>query len=143
MASAVTTPSPVSARKAAAMITPSQKLWMLSPTSTLSPPRPACWASKWWWWSVAVALVVVGVAVELGLLQQPEEQQPAQQRAEQRLRSGRALEGLGQHVQQRRAQQHAGRQADQPLDDAAEHRQRQRGGDDTDSRPPARVASTM
>jgi beta-N-acetylhexosaminidase len=35
-----------SAEEAAAIRTPSQKLWMLSPTSTLQPPRPACSASK-------------------------------------------------------------------------------------------------
>ena len=36
---------------AAAMITPSQKLCTVSPTSTEMPPRPARSASVWWWWS--------------------------------------------------------------------------------------------
>jgi hypothetical protein len=46
IASEVTMPRRVSARKAAAMMMPSQKLWMLSPRMTLQPPRPACWRSK-------------------------------------------------------------------------------------------------
>ena len=95
------------------MMMPSQKLWMLSPTSTLQPPRPGLLGVEVVVVVVAVALVVVGVAVQLGLFQQEEEQQPAEQREEQLVRADMALEGLGQHVQQGRAQQHAGRQADQ------------------------------
>ena len=103
------------------MMTPSQKLWMLSPISTLQPPRPGLLRVEVVMVVVAVAFVVVAVAVQLGLLQQEEEQQPAQQRGEQRLRAGLALEGLGQHVEQRGGQQHAGRQAHQVLHHAAEH----------------------
>src|SRR5947209_19746389 len=36
---------------------------------------------------------------------------------------------LGQHVEQRGAEQHAGRQTDQMLHQPAQHRQRQAGGD--------------
>ena len=58
---------------------------------------------------VAVAFVVVAVAVELGLFQQPEGQQADQEGEEQVVRiGGAALEGLGQHMQQRSAQQHPG-----------------------------------
>ncbi len=57
---------------------------------------------------VTVPLVVVAVAIELGLLQQPEGQQADQEGEEQVVRiGGAALESLGQHVQQRSAQQHA------------------------------------
>ena len=69
---------------------------------------------------VAVAFVVMAVPVQLGLLEQEEEQQSCKQRGEQRMRAGLALEGLRQHVQQRGAQQHADRQADHVFDDAAE-----------------------
>ena len=77
---------------------------------------------------VAIAFVVVVMPVELGLFQQPEEQQPAQQRQEQRMRVAATLEGLGQHMQHRRAQQHAHRQADQVLDQAPQHAHGQRRG---------------
>ena len=43
---------------------------------------------------------------------------PPEQRREQALRAGLRLERLRQHVQQRGAQQHAGRQADQALHQA-------------------------
>jgi hypothetical protein len=83
------------------MMMPSQKLWMLSPTSTLQPPRPACSASKWWWWWPSPSWWW-RVAVQLGLFQQEEEQQPASSVAN-RVRLDLAFEGFGQHVQQRRA----------------------------------------
>ena len=83
IASDVTMPSCVSARKAAAMMMPSQKLWMLSPTDQLQPPRPACSRVEAVVVVVPVALVMVRVAVQLDLLQQEEEQQAGQQRGEQ------------------------------------------------------------
>jgi hypothetical protein len=78
---------------------------------------------------VPIAFVVVHVAVQLGLFQQPEKQQATQQRGKQCLRRRLAFKSLGQHMQQRRAQQHAGRQADQVFDQPAQHRQRQLGRD--------------
>ena len=53
---------------------------------------------------VAVALVVMAVPVQLGLLQQEEEHQAAQQREEQLVRVGVAFKRLRQHVQQGRSQ---------------------------------------
>ena len=79
---------------------------------------------------VPVAFVVVRVAVQLGLLEQEEEQQPREQRGEQRLRVGATLERLGQDIEQRGGEQHAGRQADQVLDHARQQRHRQAGRDD-------------
>ena len=112
------------------MMMPSQKLWMLSPRMH-APAAPArLLLVEAVVVMVRVALVVVAVPVELGLLEQEEEQQAAEQGREQRLRAGLALERLGQDVEQRGAEQHAGRQAHQVLDQPRQHRQRQPGGDD-------------
>ena len=77
---------------------------------------------------VRVALVVVAVAIELGLLEQEEEQQAGQQRREQALRAGLAVERLGQDVEQRGAEQHAGRQADEVVHHPRQHADRQARG---------------
>jgi len=74
---------------------------------------------------VLVAFVVMAVPVELGFLEQEEEHQAAEQRAEQGLRAGLALESLGQDAEQRRREKHAGRQAHEVLDDARQQRDRE------------------
>ena len=76
-----------------------------------------------------VAFVVVAVAVQLGLFEQEEKQQAQQQGCEERLRWRPALEGFGQDQQQGRAEQQAGGQTDQALEQAAEHMHRERCGD--------------
>ncbi len=74
---------------------------------------------------VVIVLVMVPVAVQLGFFQQEEEHQAAQQGQEQRMRLDVRLECLGQHVQQGRAQQHAGGQAHEVANDQAQQRGRQ------------------
>ena len=63
----------------------------------------------------------MAVAIELGLLEQEEEQQAEQQGREQRLRRRLGRERLGQYVEQRGREQHARRQAHQVVHDPRQH----------------------
>src|SRR4051812_34540166 len=55
-----------------------------------------------------VAFMMVTVAIQLRLFKQKEEQQSAQQRGKKQLWTRLALEGLGQHIEQRGSQQDPG-----------------------------------
>jgi len=74
---------------------------------------------------VMVMLVVMAMPVQLGLFQQEKEHQTTQQGQEQGIWPYPGAERLRQHVQQGRAQQDTGGQADQVLDDQAQQRGRQ------------------
>jgi hypothetical protein len=132
------TPRRMSAMKAEAIRMPSPKQCTLSPVSTAQPP-PGCghgrerdrgaMACAWpcaWLVPVLMGMVMraagrrvvvvfVPVVPQLGLVQQEEEHQPHQQREEQVVGTGLALERLGQQVHEGGGQQGARGQAQHVL----------------------------
>jgi hypothetical protein len=113
--------------KAAAISTPSTKLWKVSPTRMSRPLRP--WSSAGCCGLVPLAMVVVAMPPQHQFLQHEEAEDAGQDDRGRRAGLAVRLDGVGQHLEEGGAEQRADGVADQVRHPAAARRQREeRGG---------------